>query len=87
MILNEMVTDINVFSPRVQTWIFRHPELSSLIVIGDCKNPNSTYFGTFPGGRLLVFANKEQLNHLVKYGHRLVLMDACGSLGGCFWLP
>jgi hypothetical protein len=48
------------------------------------SNHFQTYFGTFPEGRLLVFANKEQLNHLVKYGNRLVLMDACGSLGGFY---
>lgn len=31
-----------------------------------------------------MFANNIQLEHLVKYGNKLVLMDACGSLGGFY---
>ena len=34
--------------------------------------------------KVLVFANNIQLEHLVKYGNKLVLMDACGSLGGFY---
>lgn len=48
----------------------------------------SHYFKTHSyslhGKKLLVFANSVQLEHLVKYGNKLVLMDACGSLGGFY---